>query len=65
MRYPRIRNADGNWARNSIQKANRFAEHLKNTLQSNEGNKLPNWSLPGRDSTIIRPIYSKENANEI
>lgn len=65
VQNPPIRNADGSWARNNTQKANRFAEHLENTFQPNEGEELPNWDFPDRDNTNIRPTTPKELAYEI
>jgi hypothetical protein len=35
MQTPPIKNMDGSWARNSEQKALRFAEHLENISQPN------------------------------
>jgi hypothetical protein len=65
MQNPPIRNEDASWARSNIQKANRFANHLENTFQPNEGNELPIWEIPNQDKIEITPVTSKEVTNEI
>lgn len=65
VQNPPIRNANGSWARNNMQKANRFAEHLENTFQPNEGEELLNWEVHDRENMNITPTSPKEIANEI
>ena len=63
MQTPPIKNADGTWARNDDQKAERFAEHLEKTFQPNEGCDL--YPLPeiveqeGKDITFVTPTEVK------
>lgn len=60
-----IRNTDGRWARNNEQKANRFAEHLENTFQPNEGDDTQDWEDPKQMEMEIRPTTPKEIAAQI
>lgn len=59
-----IRNADGSWARNNIQKAARFAEHLENTFQPHDGNDLNLIEVEHND-IIIKHVSPKKVTLEI
>lgn len=48
-----VRNADHSWARNNMQKSNRFKEHLECTFQSNKEEQLPYCNLPDIALLII------------
>lgn len=60
LQNPPVRNADGSWARSNIQKANRFAEHLENTFQPNDGDDPPNWEETIQENMAIRPTTANE-----
>lgn len=65
LQNPPIRNADRTWARNNVQKACRFAEHLQTTFQSNDGEDLEDWYVPEPEDVEIRPTSLKEVSEEI
>lgn len=60
MQNPPIRNADGSWARDNEQKANRFAEHLYNTFQPNTGTDLEVWNETNQENMEINLTSSAE-----
>ena len=62
---PPIRNADRSWARNNLQKACRFAEHLQMTFRPNDGDDLQDWNEPKQENIIIRPTSLNEVYREI
>lgn len=60
LQNPPIRNSDGTWARNNMQKAMRFAEHLESTFQPNDGDENPDWEEPMQINLNITPTTKKE-----
>lgn len=65
LHNPPIRNADGTWARNSTQKANRFAEHFESIFQPNDGEDPQDWAETEQEEVIIRPTSPREVFDEI
>lgn len=66
MQIPPIRQEDNKWAKNSEQKANRFANHLEKTFQPNEEQEdIPDLEIPIQEEVEIRHTSPKEVISEI
>lgn len=55
-----IKNANESWTRNNEQKAKRFAEHLENTFQPNEGDDTTESGTPSQEEEEIKPVTPGE-----